>query len=188
MAAEAGPWLPVGWAHPGRVELGTGHHLRPVRVGDVDLELAAVLGSQERLWRIFGAARGWPPATLTPDQVRADLVRQQERMERRESFRYALVDVGETELLGCVQIDPPPAAGADADVWWWVVDRLVCGPVESCLAETVPRWIAAQWPRYVRPGPTPGEGQRLGEVPRSPDGRPRPVSGSAESVRGLSGP
>ena len=58
-------WLPGGWRHPQRVELSTGHHLRPIRAEDVDLDMVAVLGSRERLWGLYGASWGWPPATLT---------------------------------------------------------------------------------------------------------------------------
>ncbi len=66
-------WLPDGWAHPTRVELSTGHHLRPIRATDVDLDMLAVMGSRERLWSIYGEAWGWPPAHMTAEQDREDL-------------------------------------------------------------------------------------------------------------------
>ena len=75
------------------------------------------------------------------------------RDRAHESFNYALFDAGETELLGCVYIDPPAKAGADAEVSWWVVDKLVGSEVEDALDELVPRWLAEEWPlkapRYV---------------------------------------
>jgi hypothetical protein len=146
-------WLPPDWEHPVRVVLPTGHHLRPIRADDVDLDMKAVMGSQERLWSIYGEAWGWPPASMTADQDRDDLARHEAEIERHESFNYALFDTGETELLGCVYIDPPSKAGADAEVSWWVVDWLVGGPVESALDDLVPRWIAETWPlhhvRYI---------------------------------------
>lgn len=139
-------WLPSGWAHPTRVELPTGHHLRPIRASDVDLDMVAVMGSQPRLWSIFGEAWGWPPATMTAEQDREDLARHEAEIERHRSFNYALFDTGETELLGCVYIDPPAKVGADAEVSWWVVDLLVGGPVEAAMAELVPRWLEQDWP------------------------------------------
>lgn len=146
-------WLPAGWDHPTRVELSTGHHLRPIRATDVDLDMKAVMGSQERLWSIYGEAWGWPPATMTVDQDRADLAHHEAEIERHESFNYALFDTGETEFLGCVYIDPPQRTGADAEVSWWVVDWLVGGPIEAALDELIPRWIKDDWPlsrpRYV---------------------------------------
>jgi hypothetical protein len=141
-------WLPDGWQHPLRVELDTGHHLRPIRADDVDLDMQAVMGSQERLWSIYGRARGWPPSTMTVDQDRADLARHEAEIERHESFSYALFDPGETELLGCVYIDPGQVPAADAEISWWVVDSLVGGPIEAALDDLVPRWVAEEWPLF----------------------------------------
>jgi RimJ/RimL family protein N-acetyltransferase len=149
----AGGWLPEGWDHPVRVELPTGHHLRPIRATDVDLDMVAVMDSQERLWSIYGTAWGWPPASMTVEQDREDLARHEAEIEAHESFNYALFDAGETALLGCVYIDPPERVGADAEISWWVVDGLVGGEVERALDELVPRWIESEWPlqapRYV---------------------------------------
>jgi RimJ/RimL family protein N-acetyltransferase len=146
-------WLPDGWAHPTRVELSTGHHLRPIRADDVDLDMPAVMGSQERLWSIYGEAWGWPPAHMTAEQDREDLAHHEAEIESHESFNYALFDADETALLGCVYIDPTDKPGADADISWWVVDELVGSDVEQALDELVPRWIAEDWPlerpRYV---------------------------------------
>ncbi len=146
-------WLPDDWQHPTRVELRTGHHLRPIRASDVELDMPAVMGSQERLWSIYGKAWGWPPATMTAEQDREDLARHEAEIEAHESFNYALFDADETELLGCVYIDPPEKPGADAEISWWVVDRLVGSPVEAALDEHVPRWVSEEWPlrapRYV---------------------------------------
>ena len=146
-------WLPEGWAHPTRVELTTGHHLRPIRATDVDLDMPAVMGSRERLWSIYGEAWGWPPAHMTHEQDREDLAHHEAEIESHESFNYALFDADETALLGCVYIDPSDKPGGDADISWWVVDELVGSPVEQALDELVPRWIAEEWPlkepRYV---------------------------------------
>ncbi len=146
-------WLPAGWQHPTRVQLPTGHHLRPIRESDVDLDLPAVLGSRERLWSIYGVAWGWPPAGMTREQDRVDLARHEAEIEAHESFNYALFDAGETALLGCVYVDPPEKPGADAEISWWVVDDLVGSEVEAALDALVPAWIARDWPlrnpRYV---------------------------------------
>jgi hypothetical protein len=147
------PWLPSGWEHPTRAELSTGHHLRLVRAADVHLDLPAVMGSQERLWSIYGPAWGWPSETMTADEDRAYLARREAAADRHESFSYAVFDTGETELLGSVYIDPAGKVGADAEITWWVVDWLVGSPVEASLDAFVPQWIATVWPlrrpRYV---------------------------------------
>lgn len=147
------PWLPEGWAHPARVDLPTGHHLRPIRADDVDLDYPAVMGSRERLWSVFGEAWGWPPDTMTFQDDREDLARHEREIEAHESFNYALFDEAESALLGCVYVDPPEKPGADAEISWWVVDDLVGTDVETALDEAVPRWIETDWPlenpRYV---------------------------------------
>lgn len=148
-----GCWLPDDWEHPLHVPVGLHHHLRPIRATDVDLDLPAVLGSQARLWSIYGRAWGWPPASMTHEQDRQDLARHEAEIEAHESFNYALFNADETELLGCVYVDPPEKPGADAEISWWVVDAEVGGELERALDALVPAWVAADWPlarpRYV---------------------------------------
>lgn len=143
-------WLPDNFVHPTRVELSIGHHLRPIRAADIDLDMVAVLGSQPRLFSIFGPAWGWPPADLTREDDLDELVRHQTEIEAHESFNYALFDTDETALLGCVYIDPPEKAGADAEISWWVIDDLVATPVEQELDRLIPVWISQEWP-FIRP-------------------------------------
>ena len=147
-------WLPDDFVHPLRAELPTGEHLRPISADDTDLDMVAVMGSQERLFSIYGEAWGWPPVTMTAAQDREDLQRHADEIERHESFNYAVFDAAETVLVGCVYIDPPEkVGGADAEISWWVVDGYVGTATEAALDAFVPRWIAEDWPlsrpRYV---------------------------------------
>lgn len=146
-------WLPEDFEHPLRVEVGASHHLRPIRASDVDVDMPAVMGSQQRLWSIFGAAWGWPPATMTAEQDQEDLRHHEQEIAAHLSFNYALFDADETELLGCVYIDPPEKEGADAEVSWWIRDEYVDSPVEDSLNRLVPEWLASAWPfttvRYI---------------------------------------
>jgi hypothetical protein len=131
-------WLPDDFEHPGWVDLPTGHHLRPIREADVDIDYPAVMGSQERLWAKYSEAWGWPPATMSYEA----------EIAAHETFNYAVLDEGETELLGCVYIDPPDArspAGADATVSWWVVDEQQGSELERALDEFIPGWLAGSW-------------------------------------------
>jgi hypothetical protein len=53
---------------------------------------------------------------------RADLARHEAEIAAHETFNYAILDKEETELLGCVYIDPPDEkspAGTDAVVSWF---------------------------------------------------------------------
>ena len=166
------PWLPADFVHPLRAELEAEHHLRPIRETDVDLDMLAVMGSQARLWSIFGAAWEWPPASMTREQDRVDLARHEVEIEAHESFNYALFDTAETTLLGCVYIDPPEKGGADAEISWWVVDELLGGATEQALDEFVPRWIAVHWPfttaRYIGRDLTWAQWLDLPDAERSP--------------------
>ena len=141
-------WLPDGFAHPERAELKTGHHLRPIRADDVDIDYPAVMGSRERLWAKYGAAWGWPPAHMTLEADREDLAHHEQEIAAHISFNYAVLPQDESELLGCVYIDPPDErspAGADAVTSWWVVDKEAGGPLERALDDEVPRWLQEVW-------------------------------------------
>jgi hypothetical protein len=141
-------WLPDGFEHPERVDLPTGHHLRPIRADDVDIDYPAVMGSRERLWDKYGEAWGWPPADMTREADREDLAHHEEEIAAHETFNYAVLDGAEAKLLGCVYIDPPdersPSA-ADAVVSWWVVDEFVGSELERELDSFVPRWLSDTW-------------------------------------------
>lgn len=146
-------WLPDDFVHPTAVTLQVGFHLRPIRASDVELDMLAVMGSQERLWSLFGEAWGWPPSSMTAEQDGEDLARHESEAGRHESFNYALFDAAESELVGCVYVDPPEKSGADAEISWWVRNEYVGSEVERALDGFVPRWIERDWPfqapRYV---------------------------------------
>jgi hypothetical protein len=141
-------WLSALFVPPGRVELSTGHHLRPIRESDVAIDYPAVMGSRERLWERYGELWGWPPADMSYEADQADLARHEAEMSALESFNYAVLDADETELLGCVYVDPPDAAsppGTDAVSSWWVVDGAVGTELERMLDGFVPLWLAETW-------------------------------------------
>lgn len=141
-------WLPEGFAHPGRVDLPTGHHLRPIRESDVEIDYPAVMGSRDRLWARYGAAWGWPPETMSLEADREDLAHHEAEIAAHEAFNYCVLDESESELQGCVYIDPPEPGsppGTDAVCSWWVVDKAAGTGLEHALDAFVPRWLAETW-------------------------------------------
>src|SRR4051794_39590074 len=137
-------WLPEGFETPQRVDLATGHHLRPIRESDVDIDYPAVMGAREQLWQKYGEAWGWPPATMTYEQDRDDLKHHEQEIAAHITFNFAALNEDESELLGCVYIDPPDERspqGADAVVSWWALDP----ELERALDEFVPRWLEETW-------------------------------------------
>lgn len=141
-------WLAQSFDHPERVDLPSGHHLRPIREDDVAIDYPAVMGSRERLWEKYGEAWGWPAATMSYEADQEDLARHAQEITAHETFNYAVLDEAEGELLGCVYIDPPDdrsPAGSDAVVSWWVVDASVGSDLERALEAFVPRWLEETW-------------------------------------------
>ena len=141
-------WLADDFEHPRRVDLPAGHHLRPIRADDVEIDYPAVMGSRESLWAKYGESWGWPRATMSFEADREDLAHHEREIAAHETFNYAVLDEHETRLLGCVYIDPPDDAsppGSDALVSWWVVDEAVGTDLERALDELVPPWLAETW-------------------------------------------
>jgi hypothetical protein len=85
---------------------------------------------------------------MTREMDREDLVHHEVEIAAHETFLYMLLDEGETELLGCVYVDPPDErspAGADAVASWWVVDKAAGTDLERILDDFVPSWLAERW-------------------------------------------
>ena len=143
----ASGWLPTDFVHPLHVALTDHVHLRPIRASDVDIDMVTVHANQPMLWAIYGEAWGWPPTTMTRDQDEEDLARHAAEMESHASFNYAVLDAAESELLGCVYIDPveDPGSDADAEVSWWLAGGTDL-QLRRRLDEFVPRWITTSWP------------------------------------------
>ncbi len=137
-------WIPADFDFPQRLDLASGHHLRPIRADDAEIDLPAVMGSRESLFAIYGKAWGWPPESMTLEVDRDDLAHHVEEADAREGFLYAVLTADETELVGCVYVYPS-AADADADASWWVVDAARGTEVERELDVTVPAWLAETW-------------------------------------------
>ena len=119
-------WLPGRLRAPAPVEVAFGHHLRPIGPDDADLDVVAVTGSRERLWRTYGAASGWPPADLI-DRGRPRPT-SPDAPPRRSAARRSATRCSTPTRRPCwatSYIGPPEQAGADAEVSWWVVDECV---------------------------------------------------------------
>jgi RimJ/RimL family protein N-acetyltransferase len=138
-------WLASDFAYPQRLDLPTGHHLRPIRASDAEIDLPAVMGSRESLFEIYGGPWGWPPETMTVEADAADLQHHADEMEAREGFNFAILDTNESELFGCVYLYPPGEEGADADVSWWLVDKASGTDLERELARALPVWFSEVW-------------------------------------------
>ena len=142
-------FLPEGFGVPEVLETAR-FRIRPITIHDVVKDYEAVMANREYLWRLFGESWGWPPEDLTLEQDLIDLGWHQKEAQLRRSFNYAVMSSpDEARLLGCVYVDPPEKAGADADIVFWVRDSELESGLEQELDTFVRRWVAEQWPFTV---------------------------------------
>jgi hypothetical protein len=112
----ARPWVPAWFRHPGRSELATGHHLRPLRAADDGLP-------------------GLPPSVVLPAVVAA--------AEAGAAYVYGLFDDEERSVLGLVTL-APAADPHDADVVWRLTAG--AGGVGAVLPGFLETWLDQAWP------------------------------------------
>jgi hypothetical protein len=90
---------------------------------------------------------GWPPVSMTRERdARSTCSTTRDEMGDPRVVQLRSSTRAETELIGCVHIDPADLPDADAEISWWVRDEYVGTEVEAALDTLVPRWIAADWP------------------------------------------
>ena len=117
--------------------------LRMLTVNDVDKDFEAVTTSKEHLHDIWGP--GWPEG-LTPEQNLIDLGWHQKEFQRHRSFAYTVVALDESQVLGCVYINPTRKSGYDAVVYLWARQSELASGMETELKATVKTWLTAKWP------------------------------------------
>jgi hypothetical protein len=144
-------FVPQGFAVPE----GLSHaefRLRMLAASDCEKDYDAVMASQERLRA--GSPHGWPREGFTLEENLEDLVRHEQEFHDRIAFAYTMLHPDESEVLGCVYINPPePGDDHDARVYMWVRDehhpRLT-----GMLRDAVEAWLKRDWPfsriRYIR--------------------------------------
>lgn len=127
-------------------------HLRPLTVGVVELDYAAVMASREQLNR--WSQTTWPTPDFTLAENRADLERHQREHLEGVAFTYTVLNPAESRCLGCVYITPLPSAAAQfyptegygANVGFWIRSDELASGLEEHLLATLRGWFAAEWP------------------------------------------
>jgi hypothetical protein len=130
--------IPEGIDHPR-------FRLRLINVNDLVRDYAAVMSSAPRLRERF-PYWGWPGDAMTMEEDLVDLGWHQKEAQLRRSFNYAFLTPDESRLLGCVYVDPPEKAGADAEVCMWVRADEESTGLEDEVEAAVREWLAAEWP------------------------------------------
>ncbi|MFH1849619.1 MAG: GNAT family N-acetyltransferase [archaeon] len=129
--------------------------LRMLTINDVKLDYDAVMTSFGHLQktRPFGPGRRWPTKDLTEEQDLIDLGWSQKEFQKRSSFAFTVMNLDETECLGCVYICPSGNPDYDAMVVMWVRQSEVAKGSDEILFSSVKKWIK-EWPfeRVAYPG------------------------------------
>jgi hypothetical protein len=143
MPENAKPFVPPGFQVPAGLETAE-FRLRMLTIHDLVKDYEAVVTSAAHLQQV------WPhgdwPSGLTLEQNLVDLGWHQKEFQNRSSFAYTVVSLDESQVLGCVYIDPSRKAGYDAAVTLWVRQSLLAGGLEERLFAAVKDWLAASWP------------------------------------------
>ena len=132
--------------------------IRPALKTDAELDYAAVMSSKEflRVWE----QDTWPEDDFTVEANRADLDKMEKRHVDGYAFGYTVMNLDETECLGCVYVMPPDAkmfAGAEPDdatawdacdgtVYLWVRTALLDAGLDRALLDGLREWFDTEWP------------------------------------------
>jgi len=139
------PFVATGFEIPEVLETDK-FRLRMLTVNDVVKDYDAVMTSVDHLKGVFGPNSTWPSKELTIEQDLVDLGWHQKEFQRRTSFAYTVMNLDESECLGCVYIDPTKKINYDAEVYLWVRKSEFDKGLDKFLFESVKKWIENDWP------------------------------------------
>ena len=143
MSRSSLPFVPRDFAVPERLDTAE-FRLRTLTIRDVVQDYDAVTSSATHLRSIWPDGT-WPDG-LTLEQNLIDLGWHQKEFQRRRSFAFTVVNLAETQVLGCVYINPTPKRGHDAVVYFWVRQSELSKGLDARLSSAVRSWIAKDWP------------------------------------------
>jgi hypothetical protein len=120
--------------------------IRMLTVNDVVKDYDAVMTSIDHLQGVFGTESTWPDAELTLEQDLIDLGWHQKEFQRRSSFAYTVMNMDESQCLGCIYINPSSKVNYDTEIYLWVRKSAFENGLDPILYDTVKKWIINEWP------------------------------------------
>jgi hypothetical protein len=133
--------------------------LRPLLASDAELDYDAVMESREflRKWE----QSTWPEDDFTVEANRADLLKAERRHANGDAFTYTVMNLDQTECLGCVYVLPPDAkmftgaqvtalgadqwSDCDATVFFWVRASRLPEGLDRTLLDSLITWLEREW-------------------------------------------
>ncbi|MGB5361335.1 MAG: GNAT family N-acetyltransferase [Eudoraea sp.] len=137
-------FVPVDFVVPDTLE---NEHLRirMLTVNDVVKDYDAVMTSIDHLKEIYPTS-SWPSKDLTFEQDLIDLGWHQKEFQMRSSFAYTVVSPDETEVIGCLYINPTTKGDYDASISMWIRTSMLDKGLDAILFNSVKDWIERDWP------------------------------------------
>lgn len=119
--------------------------IRMLSINDVVKDYDAVMSSIDHLKEMYPTS-SWPSKDLTFEQDLIDLGWHHKEFQRRSSFAYTVVSLDESEVVGCLYINPTTKTGYDANITMWVRSSVVDKGYDKILFESVKQWVTKDWP------------------------------------------
>lgn len=144
MFSQNQPFVPSDFKIPDTLE-NQHFRIRMLTVNDVVKDYDAVMTSIEDLQKMFPLS-SWPSSDLTFEQDLIDLGWHQKEFQMRSSFAYTVVLPDESEVIGCLYINPSTKGDYDAEVTMWIRTSMLDKGLDAILFNSVKEWIEKDWP------------------------------------------
>jgi len=144
VCAQKIPFVPTDFNVPDTLQ-NEHFRIRMLTVNDVVKDYDAVMSSIDHLQEMYPSS-SWPSNDLTFEQDLIDLGWHQKEFQMRSSFAYTVVRLDESQVLGCLYINPTTKGDYDASIAMWIRASEVDNGLDSILFDSVKKWISEVWP------------------------------------------
>lgn len=107
---------------------------------------AASMSSIEHLQQTFSRSGGWLHENITDEDAVQDMLNEEERLNNRESFDYAVLTPEGDRERGCVYVRPSSKPSYDAQVSLWVTKAEFDAGFDAEFYEWTTQWVEENWP------------------------------------------
>ncbi len=118
--------------------------LRKLTINDLVKDYDALMSSVAHLQGVFGPRDTWP-AGLSLEENLVDLGWHQKEFELRRSFAYTVMNLDESQCLGCLYVTPSQKQGYEAKVIMWVRQSELSTGLDEHLFSAAKTWLSEQW-------------------------------------------